>query len=200
MSDHPIQSLNELKERLQRLPGIGPRSAERLAFHLLREPREEAEALARAIIGVKDKVVHCGRCFNLTEKDPCAICTSASRDQGEIWVVEQPKDLLALEATGLIHGVYHVLMGHIAPLEGIEPSDLTIDALLERVRGGGIREVVLALNPTLEGDGTALHLQSLLSDYGVTVSRPARGLAVGTQLEYATVGMLESAIRGRVSM
>jgi len=200
MSDHPIQSLNELKERLQRLPGIGPRSAERLAFHLLREPREEAEALARAIIGVKDKVVHCGRCFNLTEKDPCAICTSASRDQGEIWVVEQPKDLLALEATGLIRGVYHVLMGHIAPLEGIEPSDLTIDALLERVRGGGIREVVLALNPTLEGDGTALHLQSLLSDYGVTVSRPARGLAVGTQLEYATVGMLESAIRGRVSM
>jgi len=200
MSDHAIQSLNELKERLQRLPGIGPRSAERLAFHLLREPREEAEALARAIIGMKDKVVHCGRCFNLTERDPCAICTSASRDQGEIWVVEQPKDLLALEATGLIHGVYHVLMGHIAPLEGIEPSDLTIDALLKRVRGGGIREVVLALNPTLEGDGTALHLQSLLSDYGVTVSRPARGLAVGTQLEYATVSMLESAIRGRVSM
>jgi len=200
MSEHPIHSLNELKERLQRLPGIGPRSAERLAFHLLREPREEAEALARAITGMKDKVVHCGRCFNLTEEDPCAICTNPSRDSSEIWVVEQPKDLLALESTGLIHGVYHVLMGHIAPLEGIEPSDLTIDALVERARGGGVREIVLALNPTLEGDGTALHLQSLLAEHDVVVSRPARGLAVGTQMEYATVSMLESAIRGRVSM
>jgi len=200
MSDHPIQSLTELKEQLQKLPGIGPRSAERLAFHILRESRESAALLANAILAIKDKVIHCRTCYNLTEKDPCTICSSASRDHGEIWVVEQPKDLLALESTGLIRGVYHVLMGHIAPLEGIEPGDLTIDALLDRVRGGDIREVVLALNPTLEGDGTALHLQSVLSEMGVRVTRPARGLAVGTQLEYATVSMLESAIRGRVPM
>jgi len=200
MSDHPIQSLTELKEQLQKLPGIGPRSAERLAFHILRESRESAAQLAKAILAIKDKVIHCRTCYNLTEKDPCTICSSASRDHGEIWVVEQPKDVLALESTGLIRGVYHVLMGHIAPLEGIEPGDLTIDALVDRARGGDVREVVLALNPTLEGDGTALHLQSLLSEMNVQVTRPARGLAVGTQLEYATVSMLESAIRGRVSM
>jgi len=200
MGDQPIQSLTELREQLQKLPGIGPRSAERLAFHILREPRESAVALAKAILAIKDKVIHCATCYNLTESDPCAICSSASRDRGEIWVVEQPKDILALESTGLVRGVYHVLMGHIAPLEGVEPGDLTIDALLDRVRGGDVREVVLALNPTLEGDGTALHLQSLLSEMNVRVTRPARGLAVGTQLEYATVSMLESAIRGRVSM
>jgi recombination protein RecR len=115
-------------------------------------------------------------------------------------VVEQPKDLMALEATGLVRGSYHVLMGHIAPLEGVEPEDLTINALVERVRAGGVREVVLALNPTLEGDGTALHIQSILGEYEVLITRPARGLAVGSQLEYATVGMLESAIRGRTRM
>lgn len=200
MSDHPIQSLNELKEQLQKLPGIGPRSAERLAFHILRESREFAAQLAKAILAIKDKVIHCRTCYNLTEKDPCAICSSASRDPLEIWVVEQPKDLMALESTGLVRGVYHVLMGHIAPLEGVEPGDLTIDALIDRVRDREVREVVLALNPTLEGDGTALHLQSLLSEMNVRVTRPARGLAVGTQLEYATISMLESAIRGRVSM
>ncbi len=200
MSDHPIQSLTELKEQLQKLPGIGPRSAERLAFHILRESRESAAHLAKAILAIKDKVIHCCTCYNLTEKDPCGICSSASRDHREIWVVEQPKDLLALESTGLVRGVYHVLMGHIAPLEGVEPGDLTIDALIDRVRNGEVREVVLALNPTLEGDGTALHLQSLLCDMDVQVTRPARGLAVGTQLEYATMSMLESAIRGRVSM
>ena len=200
MNDHPIQSLTNLKEQLQKLPGIGPRSAERLAFHILRESRESAVQLAEALLAIKDKVIHCRSCYNLTETDPCAVCSSASRDHGEIWVVEQPKDLLALESTGLVRGVYHVLMGHIAPLEGIEPGDLTIDALIDRIRGGEVREVVLALNPTLEGDGTALHLHSLLSEMDVRVTRPARGLAVGTQLEYATVSMLESAIRGRVSM
>lgn len=200
MNDHPIQSLAELKTQLQKLPGIGPRSAERVAFHILRESREYASQLADAILAIKDRVIHCRTCYNLTEKDPCSVCANPSRDHGEIWVVEQPKDLLALEATGLIHGVYHVLMGHIAPLEGVGPGDLTIDALLDRVRNGEVREVILALNPTLEGDGTALHLQSLLGEHDVRVSRPARGLAVGTQLEYATVSMLESAIRGRSAM
>lgn len=200
MGNESIKSLNRLKEQFQKLPGIGPRSAERLAFHLLREPREFSVQLARAIIDIKDKIKHCKICYNLTEKNPCAICADRNRDHKEIWVVEQPKDLLAIEATGLIHGVYHVLMGHIAPLEGIEPDHLTINALMDRVQKGSIHEVVLALNPTLEGDGTALHIQSLLSEYGVKVSRPARGLAVGSQLEYASIGMLESAIRGRTPM
>ena len=197
MTNEPIESLGRLKEQFQKLPGIGPRSAERLAFHVLREPREFAAALAGALLDVKDKVIHCGTCYNLTESDPCGICADSRRDHGELWVVEQPKDLLALEATGLVRGVYHVLMGHIAPLEGIEPEHLTLDALIRRVRAGGIREVVLALNPTLDGDATALHIQSLVSDLGVLVTRPARGLAVGSQLEYATAGMLEAAIRGR---
>ena len=200
MKSEPIESLGRLKEQFQRLPGIGPRSAERLAFHVLREPRDFAAALAQAILDVKDKVIHCRTCYNLTETDPCAVCADAARDRGEVWVVEQPKDLMALEATGLVKGTYHVLMGHIAPLEGVEPEDLTIDALIERVRSGSLREVVLALNPTLDGDGTALHIQSLLSEFDVQITRPARGLAVGSQLEYATVGMLESAIRGRTPM
>jgi len=197
MNNEPIESLGRLKEQFQKLPGIGPRSAERLAFHVLREPREYAAALAGAILDVKDKVIHCRTCYNLTETDPCAICSDPRRDHGELWVVEQPKDLLAVEATGLVRGVYHVLMGHVAPLEGIEPEHLTLDALIRRIRAGGVREVVLALNPTLDGDATALHIQSLVSDLGVLVTRPARGLAVGSQLEYATSGMLEAAIRGR---
>jgi len=200
MNNQPIESLARLKEQFQNLPGIGPRSAERLAFHVLREPREQAAALAKAILDVKDKVRHCRTCFNLTEADPCAICANTHRDRNEIWVVEQPKDLMAIEATGLVRGVYHVLMGHIAPLDGIEPQHLTLDALIDRVRKGGVRELILALNPTLDGDATALHIQSLVADLGVTVTRPARGLAVGSQLEYATTSMLESAIRGRTKL
>lgn len=197
MNHEPIESLARLKEQFQKLPGIGPRSAERLAFHVLREPREYAQALAKALVDVKDKIIHCQTCFHLTEENPCIICRNSSRNQEEIWVVEQPQDLVALEATGLVKGVYHVLMGHIAPLEGIEPEDLTIDALVKRVATGKVREVVLALNPTVDGDGTALHVQSLLLDHDVLVTRPARGLAVGSQLEYATPGMLEAAIRAR---
>ncbi len=200
MSGDSIESLGRLKEQFQKLPGIGPRSAERLAFHVLREGRDFAAGLAQAILDVKDKIIHCGICHHLTESDPCAICADPNRDPSEIWVVEQPKDLLALETTGLVRGVYHVLMGHIAPLEGVEPEDLTIDALVRRVREGEVREVVLALNPTVDGDGTALHLQSLLADADVRITRPARGLAVGSQLEYATVGMLEAAIRARTPM
>lgn len=192
--------LERLKQQLQKLPGIGSRSAERIAFHLLRESREGAAALAGAITDLKDKVRHCVTCFNLTETKICKICSDPNRDQAEIWVVEQPKDLMALEKSGLIRGVYHVLMGHIAPLDGIEPADLTIDALLDRVRNHTVREVILATNPTLEGDGTALHLQSLLADFKVNVTRPARGLAVGSPLEYASVAMLDAAVRGRTPM
>lgn len=200
MSNDRIESLSRLKTELQKLPGIGARSAERIAFHLLRESRDSAAALARAITDIKDRISHCSVCFNLTETNPCSICSDAGRDQSEVWVVEQPHDVMVLETTGLVRGCYHVLMGHLAPLEGIEPEHLTIQPLVDRVKKGSIREVILALNPTLEGDGTALFIQSLLKETGVTVSRPARGLAVGSQIEYASVGMLESAIRGRAPM
>ncbi len=185
---------------LEKLPGVGARSAERVAFHLLRATRDEALGLADAIRDVKINVRHCSVCYNLTEADPCAICADPRRDHAEIWVLEQPKDVMALEATGTIKGVYHVLMGHIAPLEGVEPADLTIDALLQRVRTGGVREVILAMNPTMDGDGTALHVHSLLEGTGVKVTRPARGLAVGSPIEYATKAMLEAAVRGRTEM
>lgn len=194
------ESLNRLMAELTRLPGIGPRSAERIAFHLLRAPRDEALALANAVRDIKQNLRHCGSCFNLTEHDPCSICSDPSRDRSLVVVVEQPRDLMLLEQTGLVRGHYHVLMGHIAPLEGIEPADLTIDALVARVRKGGIDEVLLATNPTMEGDGTALHIHSVLAPLGVKVSRLARGLAVGSQVEYASRAMLEAAITGRTPM
>ncbi len=198
-SDH-LNSIERLKEQFKQFPGIGARSAERMTFHVLRESKQQAEALAAAIVAVKERIFHCGVCYNLTEEDPCRICADSSRDPAELWVVEQPKDLMALDGTGLVRGVYHVLMGHIAPLDGVGPEDLTIDALVRRVKDGGVGEVVLATNPTLEGDGTALHIQSVLRELGVRITRPARGLAVGSPLEFATAAMLESAIRGRVEM
>ena len=189
-----------LMAQLTKLPGIGPRSAERIAFHLLRAAPAEAFALADAVRDVKQNLRHCARCYNLTENERCSICSDAGRDGSLIVVVEQPKDLMLLEQTGLVRGHYHVLMGHIAPLEGVEPGDLTIDGLVARVRAGGVQEVLLATNPTLEGDGTALYLHSLLEPLGVKVSRLARGLAVGSQVEYASRAMLEAAITGRTRM
>ena len=151
---------------LGKLPGIGARTAERLAFHLLKCSEAEAMALADAIRDVKHRVRPCKVCFNLAEGELCAVCADPRRDKGLLCVVEQPKDLLALESTGAYRGVYHVLMGHIAPLEGVEAEDLTIDALVRRVAGGGIKEVILATNPTVAGDGTALHITSLLARSG----------------------------------
>ncbi len=197
MSSTPTGPLQRLMDELRRLPGVGARSAERLAFHLLKASREEALALAQAIVAIKDQIRPCRQCFNLADGDLCAICADGRRDPSQIVVVEQPKDLLALESTGLITGVYHVLMGHIAPLEGVQPSDLTIDALVRRVRAGGVREVILATNPTVEGDATALYISSLLTDTGVTLTRLARGIAPGSQIEYANRAMLEEAFRGR---
>ncbi|MBW7904918.1 MAG: recombination mediator RecR [Phycisphaerae bacterium] len=189
--------LQRLMDELRKLPGIGARSAERIAFHLLKTGREEALALATAVSDIKDKVQPCSRCFNLAEGPLCHICADPRRDAGQVFVVEQPKDLLSLESTGLIGGVYHVLMGHIAPLEGVGPDDLTIAALVQRVRGGGVREVVLATNPTVEGDATALHVSSVLAGTGVAITRLARGLAPGSHIEYASRAMLEEALRGR---
>lgn len=189
--------LGRLISELRKLPGIGPRSAERIAFHILKLGREEAVALAEAIRAVKENLRACRECFNLAEGELCHICSDHRRDHSQIVVVEQPKDVINLEATGLVTGVYHVLLGHIAPLEGVGPEDLTIAALLARVRRGGVREVVLATNPTAEGDATALHIGNLLEGTGVTVTRLARGLPPGSQLEYANRAMLEEAFRGR---
>ena len=189
--------MTRLKEEFQKLPGIGPRSAERLAFHILKSDKEAAMALANAVRDVKDMVKHCRVCYNLTETDPCAICSDPRRDQNQIFVVEQPKDLLLLESTGLVRGVYHVLLGHIAPLDGVEPGDLTIDALVDRVKKGNATEIVIATNPTLEGEGTALHINSLLADLNVKVTRLARGLPSGSQIEYATRAVLQDAIECR---
>jgi recombination protein RecR len=197
MASEPLESLKNLKEAFQKLPGIGPRSAERLAFHLLKSDRASAVALASAIRDLKDQVRHCSICYNLTEADPCGICADTKRDPSQVFVVEQPKDLMLLESTGLVRGVYHVLLGHIAPLDGIEPGDLTIDALEKRVKKGGITEIVIATNPTLEGEGTALHLKSVLGPHGVKVTQLARGLPSGSQLEYASRAVLQDAIEGR---
>jgi len=146
---------------------------------------------------VKENVRHCHISFNLTESDPCGLCTDPRREQSRIFVVEQPKDVLLLESTGLVRGVYHVLLGHIAPLDGVEPGDLTIDALVARVKAGGVSEIVIATNPTLEGESTALHIKSVLASYPVQVTRLARGLPSGSQIEYATRAVLQDAIEGR---
>jgi recombination protein RecR len=189
--------LQRLIEELKKLPGVGPRSAERIAFYLLKAGREEALALAQAITDVKERLRPCARCFNLAEGELCAICSDPQRDASQVFVVEQPRDLISLEATGLVRGVYHVLMGHVSPLEGLGPEHLTIQALVQRVESGGVREVVLATNPTVEGDATALHVSGVLASRGVTITRLARGLAPGGQIEYASRSMLEEALRGR---
>jgi len=202
------ESVDRLIERLGRLPGIGPRSAERLAFFLLKSPPEEALALADALRDVKTNVRHCSICYHLTERDPCRVCADGDRDHASVLVVEQPKDLIALEQTGMYRGGYHVLMGHLSPLDGIEPGDLTIDGLLKRVAepeanagGVAVREVIFGLSPNLEGDGTALYLSEELGRFErVRLSRLARGLPSGSALEYANKAVLADAITGRQSV
>jgi len=189
--------IERLMAELGKLPGIGARTAERLAFHLLKANREEALGLADAIRDVKDLIRPCRDCFNLAENDLCAICADPRRERATICVVEQPKDLLALESTGAYHGLYHVLMGHIAPLEGIEPEHLTIDTLVRRVKDGGVTEIILATNPNVAGDSTGLHISALLEPLGVKVTRLARGLPSGGQIEYASKSILTDAITER---
>ncbi|MBM4102923.1 MAG: recombination protein RecR [Planctomycetes bacterium] len=191
------KSLNNLIEQFAKLPGIGPKTAERLVFHILKSDAPEALALAEAISDVKKNIRQCKICYNLAESDTCPICADPKRDKSIICVVEQPKDVIGLEKTGLCKWVYHVLNGHIAPLEGVEPADLTIDALTKRVRAGGVQEVVMATNPNLEGDGTALYIHSLLSGLNVKITRLARGLPAGSTIEYASGNILADAILGR---
>ena len=197
---HPYgKAVGNLINRLASLPGIGRKSAERLANHLLSCPEEEANSLAEAIRQVKTRVHSCSVCFNLTENDQCDICADSRRDHHAVCVVEQPRDLLALEAAGIFGGVYHVLGGRISPLNGIGPDELTINALVKRVRTQGVREIVMATNPTLEGDGTALFISNLLANDNVKITRLARGIASGSVLEFANREMLADALRGRQS-
>jgi recombination protein RecR len=183
-----------------RLPGIGPKSASRLTFYLLRNSREQAEALSAAITDVKDKITFCTVCHNVTEDDPCAICADPGRDRGKICVVEEPLDVLALERTGAYKGLYHVLHGAIQPLEGITPDKLRIAELLRRVKLGEADEVILATNPNMEGEATAMYLVRQLVPLGVHVTRLARGLPIGGDLEYADEVTLARAIEGRREM
>lgn len=192
-------AMSQLIDQFEMLPGIGRKSAERLAHFLLMCPREKALGLAEAIRTVKTSVRPCSICYNLTEGETCPICSDPRRDHHVVCVVEQPRDLISLESSGAFQGVYHVLQGRISPLEGVGPEQLTIDALLRRVRSDGVREVVMATNPTLEGDGTALFLSNLLAEEPVKITRLARGIPSGSVLEFANREMLADALRGRQS-
>jgi recombination protein RecR len=186
-----------LIEELSKLPGIGPKTAQRLTFFLLRSPGEQARELAQAIIEVKEKIGFCSICFNITETDPCRICGDTTRDPSVICVVEEPLDILALERTRSFKGLYHVLHGAISPMDGIGPEDLRIRELLGRLQGDKVKEVILAVNPNLEGEATGMYLSRLISPLGVKVTRLARGLPVGGDLEYADEVTLTRALEGR---
>ena len=199
MSYYP-PSVGRLVEALQRLPGIGPKTAQRLTFHLLKQPEGAVRELADALVDLKTRAVHCSRCFNVTEEDPCRICANPSRDPAMMCVVEEPNDLLAMERTGEYRGRYHVLLGALSPLEGIGPDELKVRELLGRVETDSVREVILATNPNVEGDATAIYLAKLLRPLGVRVTRIARGLPVGGDLEYADEVTLARALEGRREM
>ncbi len=201
------EPVRRLLDSLTRLPGIGKRSAERIAFYLIKDATDDALDLSQAISDVKQKVVCCAICNNIADATPCLLCEDENRDASVVLVVEQPRDLIRLEATGMYKGAYHVLTGRIDPLAGVEPGDLTVDALLQRVdlpqtncRGVHIVEVILGLNPNLEGDSTSLYLASQLQSRGIKVTRLARGLPSGSQIEYANTQVLSDAIAGRKGM
>jgi recombination protein RecR len=189
-----------LIEELHKLPGVGPKSAQRLTYYLLRAPQEEAKALAQAILEVKEKITFCSICQNVTDCDPCLICTNSERDPSLICVVEEPLDILALERTRSYNGLYHVLHGVISPMDGVGPEHLKVEELLERLKGSSVQEVILATNPNLEGEATAMYLGRLLRPLGVRVTRLARGLPSGADLEYADDLTLTRALEGRQEM
>jgi len=186
-----------LIEALQRLPGIGPKTAQRMTFFMLKRPIDEVRELADSLLAVKERIVYCSTCFNVTEQDPCRICSDPARDTGLLCVVEEPNDLLAMERTGEFKGRYHVLLGALSPLEGIGPDDLKVRELLARLDAGGTSEVILATNPNVEGEATALYLTKLMRPLGVRITRIARGLPVGGDLEYADQVTLSKALEGR---
>jgi recombination protein RecR len=189
--------LTRLIEELQRLPGIGPKGAQRLAFHLLKAPREQAERLSSALLELKDRVTYCSVCNNITDSDPCEYCRNPERDHHVICVVEEPQNVSGIERTREFRGLYHVLMGAISPLQGIGPDELKIKGLLGRISAGGVTEVILATNPNVEGEATALYLARLFKPLGVKVTRIAMGVPVGSDLEYADDVTMHKALEGR---
>ena len=191
------EAVYKLIQELNKLPGIGPKSAQRLTYYLLRAPEEQAKLLAEAILSVKQKITLCSICFNVTESDPCFICRSDQRDCSKICIVEQPQDILALEHTKIYNGLYHVLHGAISPTEGVGTGDIRINELMKRLQDGSANEVILATNPNLEGEQTAMYLNKLISPLGIRVTRLARGLPFGTELEYADDVTLTRALEGR---
>ena len=190
----PVQ---RLIDEFNRLPGIGPKSAQRLTYHLIRMPVEQAESLASAITSMKNQIILCSVCFNITDTDPCDICLNNSRERSKLCVVEQPLEVVALERTSSFDGLYHVLHGSISPINGIGPEDLKIRELLERMRTESFDEIILAMNPNLEGEATSMYINRLIGDLGARITRPARGLPVGGDLEYADDATLGSALEGR---
>lgn len=196
-SDSSRGVIATLIEQFADLPGIGRKSAERLAYHVMRMPPDEAQALADAVRAVTERLHPCKDCFNLCEEETCTVCQDSRRDSGQLMVVEQVRDLLALEAAGTYRGRYHVLQGRLSPLEGVGPEQLTIRQLLDRVRSGGIREVIMGTSPTVEGDATAADIAGRLAGQPVEVTRLARGLVVGSPLEQANKAMLADALAGR---
>jgi recombination protein RecR len=191
------ESVSHLIDQLSRLPGIGRKSAERLAYHLLRVHESEAMELATAIQGMRENVHYCEVCFNLAEQDKCQVCLDSRRDSSLLCVVEQPRDVISLEQAAVYNGLYHVLLGRIAPLEGIGPEDLMIEPLVDRVREGTFTEIILATNPTVEGDGTALYISNLLGEMPVQITKLARGITTGSILEYTNKEILADALSGR---
>ena len=191
------EPLARLVEQLQKLPGIGAKGAQRLAFHVLKNPREDAELLCEAIRDVKEQVTYCSTCNNITATDPCMFCTADSRDHRIICVVEEPQNVMVVEKTREFRGVYHVLLGTLSPLHGVGPDDLKIKGLLDRVGAGGVNEIILATSPTVEGEATALYLARLLKPLGVRVTRIAMGIPVGSDLEYADEVTMTRAMEGR---
>lgn len=189
--------INRLIQELNRLPGIGPKSAQRMAYYLMRAPQEQASQLAEAILSIKQKIKLCSKCFNVTDADLCAICRNEQRDQTQICIVEQPQDILAIEHTGVYKGLYHVLHGALSPTEGVGINDVRIKELKDRLNDGVVKEIILATNTNLEGEQTALYLNQLLSPSGINITRLARGLPFGTELEYADDATLTRALEGR---
>jgi len=192
-----VEAVHKLIQEFNKLPGIGPKSAQRLTYYLLRAPEEQARLLAETLLSLKQETRLCSICFNVTDSDPCRICRNDQRDRSKICIVEQPQDILALEHTRTYNGLYHVLHGAISPTEGVGADDVRIRELMERLQGGLVNEVILATNPNLEGEQTAMYLQRLISPLGIRVTRLARGLPFGTELEYADDVTLTRAIEGR---
>ncbi|MGA1876268.1 MAG: recombination mediator RecR [bacterium] len=195
-----IRALDDLTAEFKKMPGIGLKTAQRLSFYVLRISKQEADKLARAICQVKEKVRYCSICGNITEQEPCEICSNPKRDSQTICIVEEPKDLLIIEKTGEYRGLYHVLMGAISPLDGIGPEDLKIENLMQRIKSTVVKEVILATNPNVEGEATATYLSRLIKPFGIRVYRIARGLPVGSELEYADEVTVTKALEGKMEM